>query len=126
VLALGLAWLIVLVCVSYFHMAPAYVKKVVTISIKNTGQVRLIFSAAQPENEIVYTVKSQWYELLESAGADYVGREIDTPYRDYVRTQWHKILPIYTAVTLALAILLIFWIYCKKHLLRIWNKRSQL
>lgn len=75
---------------TYQQMGPMYVKKTVTVTLKDGGQARFVFSAAQPHNEIVYAMKTHWMPELEAHPSAYVGQTADSPLDDYVARQWMK------------------------------------
>jgi len=97
---ISVLWFAAVAGSAYSRLAPVWVKKNVTITIKNTGQVRVIFSADMPDNEVVYAMKTHWVPLLEAAPAQFLGKVIDTPYQDYRQRAIVRTVPWYLALGL--------------------------
>ena len=86
-------------------------QKIVTINIVNQGSARIIFSNAQPTNEIIYEMKSHWYPLLELNPDLFIGKIVKKPFHDYVKIHGIRYLGHFT-ITLLLA-LVIFGVFLK-------------
>lgn len=97
---ISVLWFAAVAGSAYSRLAPVWVKKNVTIAIKNTGQVRVVFSAAEPDNEVVYAMKTQWIPLLETSPSQFVGQVIDTPYQDFRQRALLRTLPGHLALGL--------------------------
>jgi len=100
-------WFAAVVGAGYTQLAPVWVKKNVTITIKDKGQVKFVFSAAEPDNEVIYTMKTHWTPLLEASPMTYVGQVIDTPYQDFKQRALLRTVPVHVALGL-LPVLLSF------------------
>lgn len=65
-------------------LAPYDVKKKVTVTLGSQGKVVVVFSNAQPHNEVIYEMKSDWIPRFERDARSYIGQTITEPYDNYV------------------------------------------
>jgi hypothetical protein len=92
------------VCLAFFAqaaLAPYDVKKKVTVTLGSQGKVVVIFSNAQPHNEVIYEMKTDWATRFEQQPQAYVGQSINTPYVDYVAQHRPRILMKYGVFAVA-------------------------
>lgn len=105
----ALYWL-ALFFVSYQEIQPIYVKKKVTLSLHGQGAFTVIFSNAQPHNEVIYDMKTTWAPRFENAVASHVGKVSQEPYDVYVREQEGRIRSKYLQfATLPMLLVLLIW-----------------
>jgi hypothetical protein len=91
-------WVVAVSLLAYQALAPVLVKKRVTITMQGQGVVQLMFSNAQPHNEIVYLVKTQWTPKLEAAPQVFVGQTITLPYDTYLQEHCQAVLVRYLSI----------------------------
>ena len=69
----------------YGEYSKLAVKKRVTMTLKSGERAVFVFSAAQPDNEVVYAMKTQYIPRLETSPVKFVGLTSDEPYQQFLR-----------------------------------------
>jgi len=86
---LALAWAGLWLYQGYARLAPALPRKVVTLQLQNAGTAKFVFSAAQPDHEVLYEMRAVLAPRMEADPAAFVGQRYEAPYQDYLsHTLW--------------------------------------
>lgn len=81
---LTLVWCIVWGYQAYNHIAQAVPRKVVTLTLSQVGSAKFVFSAAQPENEIMYEMRVNLAPQMAASPERFVGLSYSQPYADFL------------------------------------------
>jgi hypothetical protein len=69
---------------AYADVAPILRTKRVTVTLLTGKSAQFVFSAAQPDNELIYIMKTEYAPELERSPARYIEQTTDTPYRQFL------------------------------------------
>lgn len=114
---LSVVWCIVWGYQAYIHIAPAVPRKVVTLTLQQLGTARFVFSAAQPENEILYEMRAILAPQMTASPERFVGLRYEQPYADFLRA---RVLQVWWCALLGVAPLLLGAV-SRTRLRRLWR-----
>lgn len=102
-----LLWLAALGFAASSALGPLLAKKRASVSVGGQAPVRLVYSQAQFDNEVIYDVKTRWEPRITQDARAYSGQVITEPYDRFVRARMARLLANYLLLALAPPLLLL-------------------
>jgi hypothetical protein len=76
---------------AYRFMAPAWLRKVVTLNFVVGTQTRVVYSAAQHDPEVIYDIKVEQQPRIERQPQAFHGLTLTEPYDAFLRQRWQRL-----------------------------------